>query len=138
MDKDTIGIERLNQRILKREDNLYKKEIVTVVTRMYMEELRKALVDGEKVNLKGVGIFTPKISQPRSIYNLPQCNNIDGVNLPYTSVKYRENSQLKKDMNSRLRANIRKGKLELSEGRPAVKYISAEWGKWCDEIADKA
>ena len=49
--KNTQGLQngKMAGRILAREDNLYKKEVVKNVLDMYAEEIQKALLNGERV-----------------------------------------------------------------------------------------
>lgn len=79
---------------------------------MYSGVCMDALLNGEKLNLSGVGTLTPKIHAPVTM-------NIFGEDderrVPYVTIDYRRNTKLKDRMNSRYRANIQKGFAGLSD-----------------------
>lgn len=52
-----LSANKMSARILKREDNKYKKEVIYDVLKMYMDECRKAVLDGERVKLKELGLL---------------------------------------------------------------------------------
>ena len=47
--KDGLNTTKMAGRILNREDNIYKKEIIYDVLKMYIDEIQKALMKGERV-----------------------------------------------------------------------------------------
>lgn len=65
-------------RILERKDNVYKKEIIYNVLVMYADEIYKALLKGERVQISGVGTIIPEVKTHES-FNLPCCNEIEVI-----------------------------------------------------------
>lgn len=96
-------------RILSREDNIYKKDIVCDVLKMYMDEIQKALLRGERVLLMGVGTIIPEVKTHIGNYNMPECNNFEGNPPPYTLMKMSRTHTLHDKMNSKLLKNVRNG-----------------------------
>lgn len=133
--------EKIVKRILKSSDNVYyKKEAVSEIIDLYINEMVKALMDGEKVSIPHIGTITPHIKQPRGKYNLPTCDDFKGENMPYIKLYYNINRQLRELLDRRLLKNLKEThKLELSEGKPPIKRIEVEWGKidW-EQINDKS
>lgn len=98
---------KMAKRISDRKDNVYDKRIIENILNMYMDECRKALLSGERVQITRVGTIIPEVKS-RLFYNLPRCNK-DGGNPPYTKLRIRRNNLLCKDMNSLLIRNINNG-----------------------------
>lgn len=103
----------MTMRILDRKDNIYKKEIVYEILKMYADECSKALLKGEYVKILGVGTIIPEVKATKA-FNLPNCNKDDG-NLPYTSIKIRRNNEFGAVMNQKLIENMENGIYGLEE-----------------------
>ena len=114
--------EEIVRRIYEREDNIYlKKEAIRDFASMYNEEIRKALMDGERVYIKNVGSITPKIRRCNSGYQLPTVSDADEEFLPYIDVRFHNNRKFKEAITGKLRKNlINNRKLELSNGKPDI------------------
>lgn len=95
-------------RILEREDNLYKKDVIYDVLKMYMDECYKALLRGERVQLSKVGTIIPEVKTHIGNFNLSVCNK-EGGNPPYTKVRIYRNGSLTEAMNKTLIDNIENG-----------------------------
>ena len=101
-------------RILAREDNLYKKEVVKNVLDMYADEIQKALLNGERVLISGVGTIIPEVKTHRNCF-LPTCNNSEYENAPYTKIRMSRTNALYEKMNQTLLDNIENGILGLKK-----------------------
>lgn len=104
---------KMAKRICDREDNIYNKklinrQVVTDILRMYMDECRKALIDGERIEITKVGTIIPEVKTHEGNFNLPMCNK-DGGNPPSTKLKITRNNLLFKAMNNTLIQNIENG-----------------------------
>ena len=106
--KETLSAFKMSQRIFDRADNIYNKKVIMNILQMYMEECRKALLAGERVEITRVGNITPEIKVHEGNYNLPICNK-DGANPPYTKLKMTRAVSLGSVMNNQLIKNIKKG-----------------------------
>ena len=95
-------------RILKREDNLYKKEYIEAILNLYMDECKKALLKGERVLLSGVGTIIPEVKTHRSCY-LPNCDNATHENSPYVKLRMRQTNQFKTTIDKQIRDNLKNG-----------------------------
>ena len=105
-----IGISpsKMAGRIAKRADNkIYKREYVYDVLKMYMDEVQKALLRGERVQIAGVGTIIPEV-KTREYYSLPCCNKETG-NPPYTAMRMSRTNTLHYKMNEKLLENIENG-----------------------------
>lgn len=110
------GVKRMNtltackmaKRICYRRDNIYDKKIIENILKMYMDECRKALLAGERVQITKVGTIIPEIKVHEGNFNLPRCNKEDG-NPPYTKLRMRRNNLLVEAMNNILIKNIENG-----------------------------
>ncbi|MCH5257927.1 MAG: HU family DNA-binding protein [Lachnospiraceae bacterium] len=104
-------------RILARADNLYKKEVVKNVLDMYADEIQKALLNGERVLISGVGTIIPEVKTHIGNYNMPVCNksNINGSPPPYTKIRMTRTHTLTEKMNQTLLKNIDNGILGLKK-----------------------
>lgn len=98
---------KMAKRICDRSDNIYDKKIIENILKMYMDECRKALLSGERVQITKVGTIIPEI-KTRLFYNLPICNK-EGGNPPYTKLKISSNDLLGEAMNRALVKNIENG-----------------------------
>lgn len=104
---------QMAKRIYDREDNVYNKKIVTrqlitSILLMYMDECRKALAEGERIEISKVGSIIPEVKVHEGNFNLPICNK-DGGNPPYTKLKIRRNNIFGNVMNEVLIKNIKNG-----------------------------
>lgn len=95
-------------RISKRADNkIYKREFIYDILKMYMEEVKKALLCGERVQITGVGTIIPEV-KTREYYSLPCCNKAEG-NPPYTAMRMSRTNTLHDEMNETLLKNLENG-----------------------------
>ena len=69
-----LTVNQMAGRILHREDNTYKKEIIKRILDMYADEIYKAMLNGERVQISGVGTIIPEIKTHIGNYNMPICN----------------------------------------------------------------
>ncbi len=104
---------QIAKRIYNREDNVYDKKVITKqlitsVLLMYMDECRKALAEGERIEISKVGSIIPEVKVHEGNFNLPMCNK-DGGNPPYTKLKITRNNLLGETMNRNLLRNIENG-----------------------------
>ncbi len=107
-----VTIKQMSERVLKRSDNPYKIEYIRDIIALYCDECRKALKNGEKILISGVGTLTPKPHTSKHSF-VPEIGytQID----PYMSVQYILNRSLRDELNARYRKNIKKGFAGLSE-----------------------
>ena len=104
---------KMAKRIYAREDNVYDKKVVSKklipdILLMYMDECRKALAEGERIEISKVGSIIPEVKVHIGNFNLPMCNK-DGENPPYTKLKITRNNLLSDTMNRNLLRNIENG-----------------------------
>ncbi len=104
---------KMAKRIYNREDNVYDKKVITkqLITNillMYMDECRRALAEGERIEISKVGSIIPEVKVHEGNFNLPMCNK-DGGNPPYTKLRIRRNNLLVDVMNNDLIKNIENG-----------------------------
>lgn len=99
---------KMAKRISDRKDNVYDKRIIESILNMYMDECRKALLSGERVQITKVGTIIPEVKVHEGNFNLPICNKDDG-NPPYTKLRIRRNNLLGDIMNRLLIKNIESG-----------------------------
>ncbi len=125
---------KMAKRISDRKDNVYDKRIIENILNMYMDECRKALLSGERVQITKVGTIIPEVKVHEGNFNLPICNK-DGGNPPYTKLRIRRNNLLGDIMNRLLIKNIESGiygldKLSFSRQQMDILkksgYISAD------------
>lgn len=107
--KDGINPHKMAGRILNRKDNIYKKDIIYDVLKMYMDEIQNALLRGERVHISGVGTIIPEVKTHIGNYNMPRCNNFEGNPPPYTLMKMSRTNSLHDKMNSKLLENVKNG-----------------------------
>ena len=98
---------KMAKRICNRKDNVYDKRIIENILNMYMDECRKALLSGERIQITKVETIIPEV-KTRLFYNLPRCNK-EGGNPPYTKLRIRRNNLLGDVMNRLLIKNIENG-----------------------------
>lgn len=110
--KKATAINEMVNRICDRKDynfnNVIKTSIIKMIIRMFLEECRKALLRGERIELSGIGTIIPEVKTHRNCY-LPTCNNDNHENAPYTRIRMTRTDSLKKDMNETLFKNIENG-----------------------------
>lgn len=105
---------KMAKRISDRKDNVYDKRIIENILNMYMDECRKALLSGERVQITKVGTIIPEVKVHEGNFNLPICNK-DGGNPPYTRLRIRRNNLMGETMNRLLIKNIESGIYGLEE-----------------------
>jgi len=106
--RNGLQVNKMAGRIINREDNIYDKKVVVNILNAYMDECRKALIRGERIQLSGVGTIIPEVRTHRSCY-LPCCDNDGHENSPYTRVRMTRTNPLREDMNKTLLNNIENG-----------------------------
>jgi len=121
--KKGLQVSKMAGRILNRSNNIYKKEVIIDILNAYMDECRKALIRGERVQLSGVGTIIPEVRTHRSCY-LPYCNNDGHENSPYTRIRLTRTNSLREDMNKTLLNNIGDGTYGLEKLSFDVQQIS--------------
>lgn len=104
---------KMAKRIYNREDHVYDKKVITKqliinILLMYMDECRKALAEGERIEISKVGSIIPEVKVHIGNFNLPMCNK-DNVNPPYTKLRISRNNLLGDVMNRLLIKNIENG-----------------------------
>lgn len=129
---------QISDRILHREDNIYKKEIIHGVVKLLYKEIKVALMNGERVQIQGVGTIIPELKTHIGAYNMPTCNQGEGNPPPYVKVKLSRNNSLSQEMSKKLLDNIENGdigfgKLSFS---PQQLTILKNSGFIDDEIKD--
>ena len=113
LSKSALTVNQIAGRICDRDGNLYSKKVVCEILNMYMEECRKGLLRGERVQLTGIGTIIPEVKVYEH-FNLPVCNKDDG-NPPYTRMRMTRTYSLGQEMNRKLLKNIENGILGLEK-----------------------
>ena len=107
---------KIASRVAKREDNIYHPKMISAILNMYLDECRKALLKGERVQLTGIGTIIPVLkTQRRSNCRYLPTFNQDNVSQPYTKIKISRNNAFVQEMNETLLNNIENGILGLKE-----------------------
>ena len=97
-------------RILNREDNpIYKQVMIRNILNMYSDEVKKALLNGESIQISGVGTIIPEVKVHEGKYNMPVCNKSDGNPPPFTKIRIYRNRGMEIAMNNKLIQNIKNG-----------------------------
>lgn len=109
-----LSANKMAARILSREDNIYKRETVYRILNMYMDECRKALLRGERVQISKVGTIIPEVRTHTRKYYVHTCDGLE-ANSPYTRIRMSGNESLRLEMNKTLNRNIEKGVLGLEK-----------------------
>ena len=104
----------MTYRVAKREDNIYHPKMISAILNMYLDECRKALLKGERVQLKGIGTLIPEIKAHKQYFNPRTCDSVDEY-LPCTKVRVWRSRTLINEMNKTLLKNIQNGILGLEE-----------------------
>ena len=108
--KPTLNENQMAARICKREDNpIYKHQMIKEILKMYSDEMRKAFLKGERVQITGVGTVIPELKIRDGRYTIPKCNKTEGNPPPYTKIRMFENRTMKEKMNRTLKQNMEKG-----------------------------
>lgn len=110
-----LAANKMAARILNREDNKYKKELIYDVLKMYMDECRKAVLNGERVQITGVGTIIPKLRTHKGAFNMPICNRCEGNPPPYVEVKLSRNDSFRKELSEKLLKNLDNGIIGLGK-----------------------
>lgn len=110
-----LAANKMAARILNREDNKYKKELIYDVLKMYMDECRKAVLNGERVQITGVGTIIPKLRTHKGTFNMPICNRCEGNPPPYVEVKLSRNDSFRKELSEKLLKNLDNGIIGLGK-----------------------
>lgn len=101
-------------RIHNREDNVYyKRDMISDILKMYMDECHKALLNGERIQIAGVGTIIPEVKVCES-FNMPNCNK-EGGNPPYTTLRLSRTQALTDEMNKKIIDNVDNGILGLEK-----------------------
>ena len=107
--KKGLSHAKMAERILNRDDNIYKKEMIKSVLDMYADEIQKAVMNGERVQITGVGTIIPELRAHMGRYNMPTCNRFEEYQPPSTRVRMTRNYKLRQKMNETLLKNIENG-----------------------------
>ena len=105
--KNGLSTGKMAARIYNRADNIYKQSMIKEILDMYAQEINKALMDGERVQISKVGTIFPEL-KVRLHYGLPGCDKECG-NPPYTNIRISRNRAIKENMNKHLMQNIENG-----------------------------
>lgn len=105
--KNALAAGKMAARIYNREDNIYKQSMIKEILDMYAEEIHKAMLNGERVQISKVGTITPEV-KVRLHFTLPSCNK-EGGNPPYTNIRISRNEIIKENMDRKLLKNIENG-----------------------------
>lgn len=106
--KGTASLVAFVSRVCDREDNVYDRRVIKNILNMYMDECRKAILEGERIELPKIGTIIPEVRVHIGGFNLPTCNK-EGGNPPYTFLKMCRNNSLHAAMNGVLLKNIQNG-----------------------------
>ena len=108
--KKRITENQMAIRILNREDNpIYRQKMIRDILNMYSDEVRKALLNGESVQISGVGSLIPEVKVHEGKYNMPICNQSEGNPPPYTKLRIYRNRAMENTMNHTLLQNLKNG-----------------------------
>lgn len=111
-----LSTNKMAARIYNREDNQYKRDMIKEILDMYADEIYKAVLKGERVQITRVGTIIPEVRTHKGHYNMPTCNRFAGENPPpYTRVKMTRNWSIKEAMDKQLLKNIENGILGLEK-----------------------
>lgn len=119
MNRRGLPLSTMATRINNREDNVYDKKMITKVLNMYMDECYKAMLNGERVQISGVGTIIPEVKVKKS-FNVPWFNK-EGGNPPYTCLRISTNNSIRATMNKLLVENIKNGIMGLAK-TPLTKF----------------
>lgn len=101
---------KMAARICNREDNhYYKHQMIKAILQMYSDEIYKAMLNGERVQITGVGTLIPEVKVHEGKYNMPVCNKTEGNPPPFAKIRISDNWKMRESMNKRLMQNIKNG-----------------------------
>ena len=109
------SVSKLNEnqmaaRICNREDNhFYKHQMIKEILQMYSDEIYKAMLNGERVQISKVGTIIPEIKIHEGKYNMPTCNKTEGNPPPYAKIRISDYWSMRENMNRKLMQNIKNG-----------------------------
>lgn len=106
--ENTATTHKMAVRVLEREDNIYKKEVIEDILSMYTDECEKALLKGEMVLLSGLGTIIPDVKTHHA-YNLPNCKAYTTENAPYVKLRMRLVKKFKNVLDKQLYDNLQNG-----------------------------
>ena len=110
MKTSVLNENKMAARICNREDNpIYKHQMIKSILKMYSDEVYKALLNGERVQITGVGTIIPEIKVHEGSYNMPTCNKTEGNPPPYAKIRISDNWAFREAFNRKLMQNIKKG-----------------------------
>lgn len=147
--KPTVNENQMAARICKREDNpIYKHQMIKEILKMYSDEIRKSMMNGERVQITGVGTIIPELKVRDGKYTIPQCNKTEGNPPPYTKIRMHENWKMREAMNRKLAQNIKNeiyglGKLFFTDSQMEFMIEKglipedAVWGDMEEEAEDE-
>lgn len=108
--KSMVTENRMATRICEREDNhYYKHKMIREILHMYADEIYKALLKGERIQITGVGSIIPDIKVHDGNYNMPTCNKTEGNPPPYGKIRMSDNWGVRNAINKKLFQNIENG-----------------------------
>ena len=108
--KAIVTEKRMATRICEREDNhYYKHKMIREILHMYADEIYKALLKGERIQITGVGAIIPDIKVHDGNYNMPICNKTEGNPPPYGKIRMSDNRDMRNAINKTLLQNIENG-----------------------------
>ena len=97
-------------RILNREDNpIYKQVMIRNILNMYTDEVKKALLNGERIQISGVGTIIPEVKVHKGKYNMPVCNKTEGNPPPFSRIRFSLNHDMERLLASKLKQNFKEG-----------------------------
>ncbi len=70
--KKALTVNQMAIRILERDDNDRKQTVIRDIINMYMDECRKALINGERIQLSGIGTIIPEVKVNDGEYHIPE------------------------------------------------------------------
>lgn len=114
--KSALQESAMASRIYYRKDNTYSKKVIKDILKMYSDEIRGAMINGERVQISRVGTIIPEVKTHRSCY-LPTCNNLLHENAPYTRIRMTRTLSIGEAMDEKLMNNMDNGILGLEKTR---------------------
>ncbi len=101
-------VKRATEQIYKREDNTYNKKTIEKILKMYAEECMETLINGGKINIKGVGTIRPNIIH--SVHcGLPVMKDREDSSYTVARLNICTSDILKEQLKERLSENLVKG-----------------------------
>ena len=108
--KSTLNENKMAARIREREDNpIYRHKMIKEILHMYSDEIRKAVLNGERVQITGVGTIISEVKVHKGSYNMPVCNKTEGNPPLYGRIKISDNWTMREAMNRKIKQNIKNG-----------------------------